>query len=123
MNRSPRRRILGAVTGVALLLGGAFAAQAVADSGAKPAPKVVTPTESTPTPVAKPTVVKPAPKPTVVKPGPKPTVVKPAPKPTVVNPAPEPTVVKPGTTRPGAAGPAPAENAPRVITPGEGAGK
>ncbi|MFI6051456.1 hypothetical protein ACIBCO_15375 [Streptomyces violascens] len=40
----PGPRVLGAaVTGVALLLGGAFAAQAVADSGAKPAaPKVAT---------------------------------------------------------------------------------
>ncbi|WP_406505146.1 hypothetical protein [Streptomyces sp. NBC_00212] len=39
-----RPRVLGAaVTGVALLLGGAFAAQAVADSGPKPAaPKVAT---------------------------------------------------------------------------------
>ncbi len=35
-NRRPRTRALGVVTGVALLLGGGFAAQAVAD--VKPAP-------------------------------------------------------------------------------------
>ncbi|MGW6420805.1 hypothetical protein, partial [Streptomyces sp. NPDC055055] len=33
-----RPRILGAVTGAALLLGGAFAVQAAADSGPRPAP-------------------------------------------------------------------------------------
>ncbi|MDV5146297.1 hypothetical protein R1T08_19350 [Streptomyces sp. SBC-4] len=67
MNRNPRR-ILGAVAGAALLLGGVFTAQAVADSGATPAPKVVTPGESAPKPAPKP-ASKPAPKPVVVKPG------------------------------------------------------
>ncbi|MET9726704.1 hypothetical protein ABZZ49_28870, partial [Streptomyces zaomyceticus] len=37
-NLRPRPRVLGVVTGVALLLGGGFAAQAFADAGAKPAP-------------------------------------------------------------------------------------
>ncbi|WP_157848149.1 hypothetical protein [Streptomyces exfoliatus] len=93
MNRNSRR-VLGAVAGAALLLGGAFTAQAVADSGAKPAPKVVTPAESVPQPATKP------------------------------------VVVKPGTAQPDAGKkgvPAtksvPAENAPRVISPGTGAKK
>ncbi|MEU2239505.1 hypothetical protein ABZ572_08880 [Streptomyces sp. NPDC018338] len=94
MNRNPRR-ILGAVAGAALLLGGAFTAQAVADSGPKPAPKVVTPGDA---------AAKPAPKPAVVKPASKPAVVKPASKPAVAKPV-------------------PAENAPRVIAPGTGAKK
>ncbi|MFE5714306.1 hypothetical protein ACFQ7J_26250 [Streptomyces sp. NPDC056501] len=110
MNHHPRRRrILGAVTGAALLLGGAFAAQAVADSGPKPAPKVVTPGEAAP----KPAVPKPAPKPAVVKPGP-----KPAPKPAVVKPASKEASPAEASPRP-----APAENAPRVIAPGTGAKK
>ncbi|MEU3479080.1 hypothetical protein ACI2LO_16890 [Streptomyces sp. NPDC033754] len=107
MNRNPRR-ILGAVTGAALLLGGAFAAQAVADSGPKPAPKVVTPGDAAAKPASKP-----ASKPAVVKPASKPAVVKPAPKPAVVKPASKPAVAKP----------VPAENAPRVIAPGTGAKK
>ncbi|WP_314613294.1 hypothetical protein [Streptomyces stackebrandtii] len=69
MNRNPRR-ILGAVAGAALLLGGAFTAQAVADSGAKPAPKVVTPGDAAAKPAPKPAVVKPASKPAVAKPVP-----------------------------------------------------
>ncbi|MFD0154237.1 hypothetical protein ACWGQ4_30395 [Streptomyces sp. NPDC055721] len=115
MNHHPRRRrILGAVTGAALLLGGAFAAQAVADSGPKPAPKVVTPGEAAPKPAAP----KPAPKPAVVKSAaPKPAVVKPAPSPAVGKPAPSPA------PQHAVAKPVPAENAPRVIAPGTGAGK
>lgn len=102
MNRNPRR-ILGAVAGAALLLGGAFTAQAVADSGAKPAPKVVTPAESAPQSTPQP-APQPASKPVVVKP----------------------VVVKPGTASSDAGEkgvPAtksvPAENAPRVIAPGK----
>ncbi|WP_329622986.1 hypothetical protein OG357_23260 [Streptomyces sp. NBC_01255] len=89
MNRNPRR-ILGAVAGAALLLGGVFTAQAVADSGATPAPKVVTPGESAP---------KPASKPVVVKPG------------TAASDA--------GTKGVPATKSVPAENAPRVIAPGK----
>ncbi|MFB7588317.1 hypothetical protein [Streptomyces sp. NPDC056169] len=107
MNRNSRR-VLGAVAGAALLLGGAFTAQAVADSGAKPAPKVVTPADSG---------AKPAPK-----------VVTPADS--VPQPATKPVVVKPGTAQPAAGEkgvPAtksvPAENAPRVVSPGTGAKK
>ncbi|MFF3981623.1 hypothetical protein [Streptomyces sp. NPDC001828] len=49
-DRSTRPRFLGAaVTGVALLLGGAFAAQAAADTGPKPAaPKAATSGDSAP---------------------------------------------------------------------------
>ncbi|WP_405854251.1 hypothetical protein OG361_16400 [Streptomyces sp. NBC_00090] len=105
MNRHPRRRILGAVTGVALLLGGAFAAQAVADPGAKPAPKVVTPAES----AADAAAVTPAD-----------TAPKPASKPAVVKPGTDrPEAVKPGVSKPvPATDSVPAGNAPRVITPG-----
>lgn len=99
MNRNPRR-ILGAVAGAALLLGGVFTAQAVADSGATPAPKVVTPAESGPK---------------VVTPG------ESAPK-----PASKPVVVKPGAAGSDAGKKGvpttksvPAENAPRVIAPGK----
>ncbi|RSS51420.1 hypothetical protein [Streptomyces sp. WAC01280] len=93
MNRNPRR-ILGAVAGAALLLGGAFTAQAVADSGAKPAPKVVTPADTAPQPASKPAVVKPG--------------------------AAQPAAGEKGvpTTKS-----VPAENAPRVIAPGTGAKK
>ncbi|MET9672343.1 hypothetical protein ABZY68_04485 [Streptomyces sp. NPDC006482] len=99
MNRNPRR-VLGAVAGAALLLGGAFTAQAVADSGAKAA--VVTPADS----------------------GDRAAVVTPAES--VPQPASKPVVVKPGTAASDAGEkgvPAtksvPAETAPRVITPGE----
>ncbi|MER8044933.1 hypothetical protein [Streptomyces sp. NPDC094032] len=62
----PRPRILGVVAGAALLLGGAFAAQAVADSSPKPAPaapKVVTAPKQTPAPAGKQSTPKPAPAP------------------------------------------------------------
>ncbi|WP_344117505.1 hypothetical protein [Streptomyces blastmyceticus] len=96
-NYRPRPRVLGAVTGVALLLGGGFAAQAVADSSANPAPaapKVTTTGDAaTPQAASKPDVSKPADTPKVVDAG------------------------KPGT------GTAPAGNAPRVIHPGSGVQK
>ncbi|WP_116209600.1 hypothetical protein [Streptomyces olivoreticuli] len=96
-NYRPRPRVLGAVTGVALLLGGGFAAQAVADSSPKPAPaapKVITTGDAAaPQAASKPDVSKSAGTPKVVDAG------------------------KPG------AGAAPAENAPRVIKPGSGVQK
>ncbi|MFI8438848.1 hypothetical protein ACIGJO_34985 [Streptomyces sp. NPDC079020] len=58
-----RPRVLGAVTGVALLLGGGFAVQAAADSGVKPAPaapKVTTTGDAAPQTVSKPVDSKPA---------------------------------------------------------------
>ncbi|MGK4582332.1 hypothetical protein [Kitasatospora sp. HPMI-4] len=129
LNYRPRLRVLGTVTGVALLLGGGFAAQAVADSGAKPAPAAP---KVTTTGDAAPKVVEPgksggAPK--VVEPGKSggaPKVVEPgksggAPK--VVEPGKSggaPKVVEPGKSGSGAA---PAENAPRVIQPGSGVQK
>ncbi|MFI6688304.1 hypothetical protein [Streptomyces sp. NPDC050485] len=58
-NYRPRPRVLGAVTGITLLLGGAFAAQAVADSG--PAtPKVATAGDAAPQAASKPAVSTPA---------------------------------------------------------------
>ncbi|MDJ0344447.1 hypothetical protein QMK19_20955 [Streptomyces sp. H10-C2] len=101
-NYRPRPRVLGTVTGVALLLGGGFAAQAVADSGVRPAPaapKVATTGDAAPEAASKPGVSKPTGTPKVVDAG------KPA------------DAGKPG------AGPAPAENAPRVIQPGSGVQK
>ncbi|MEU2873253.1 hypothetical protein ABZ769_29305 [Streptomyces olivoreticuli] len=96
-NYRPHLRVLGAVTGVALLLGGGFAAQAVADSSAKPAPaapKVTTTGDAAaPQAASKPGVSKPAGTPKVVDAG------------------------KPG------AGATQAENAPRVIQPGSGVQK
>lgn len=100
--RNYRPRVLGAVTGVALLLGGGFAAQAVADSGATPAPaapKVATTGDTAPQAASQPGVSKAAGTPTVTEAG------KPA-----------------AAAKPGAAS-APAENAPRVIQPGSGVRK
>ncbi|WP_406252538.1 hypothetical protein OH786_14135 [Streptomyces atratus] len=100
-NHRLRPRVLGTVTGVALLLGGGFAVQAVADSGVKPAPaapKVTTPGDAAPQTVSKPVGSKPAGTPKVVEAG------KQA------------DAGKPGTA------PVPAE-APRVIKPGSGAQK
>ncbi|MDH6130331.1 hypothetical protein [Kitasatospora sp. GP82] len=102
LNYRPRLRVLGAVTGVALLLGGGFAAQAVADSGVEPAPaapKVTTTGDAASQAASKPGVSTPAGTPKVVETG------KPA-----------------GAGKPGA-GTAPAENAPRVIQPGSGVQK
>ncbi|MFE7428077.1 hypothetical protein [Streptomyces sp. NPDC057545] len=56
-NRRPSPRALGAVTGAALLLGGGFAVQAVADSGVKPspaAPRVATTGDAAPLTASKP---------------------------------------------------------------------
>lgn len=50
-NYRPRARVVGTVTGIALLLGGGFAAQAVADSGVKvtdATPTVTTTGDATP---------------------------------------------------------------------------
>ncbi|MFJ1545171.1 hypothetical protein [Streptomyces sp. NPDC088246] len=59
-NHRLRPRVLGAVTGVALLLGGGFAVQAVADSGVKPAaPKVTTTGDAAPQTASKPVGSKP----------------------------------------------------------------
>ncbi|WP_234106245.1 hypothetical protein [Streptomyces venezuelae] len=94
-NFRPRPRVLGVVTGAALLLGGGFAVQAFADSGPRPAPKVAAPApESAPAP-------KPVP---AVKP-----VPAPAPAP-AVKPVPAPA-------------PAPVGGVPRVVRPGTGFGK
>ncbi|KJK59544.1 hypothetical protein [Saccharothrix sp. ST-888] len=101
-NYRPRPRVLAVATGVALLLGGGFAAQAVAHSGVQPAPaapKVTTTGDAAPQVVSTPDGSKPAGAPKVVEAG------RPA------------EVVKPG------AGSAPAENAPRVIQPGSGVKK
>ncbi|WP_406340583.1 hypothetical protein [Streptomyces sp. NBC_00648] len=105
-NYRPRPRVLGAVTGVALLLGGGFAAQAVADSGATPAPaapKVATTGDTAPQAASQPGVSKAAGTPKVTETGKSATAAKPAAKPGV--------------------GSAPAENAPRVIQPGSGVRK
>jgi hypothetical protein len=93
----PRPRLLGAVAGAVLLLGGGFVAQAVADSGPKPAP--VAP-DAAP---AAPKVVT-APKPVAPKPVPAPASA--APKVSAPKPTPAPV-------------PAPAGDAPRVIAPGK----
>lgn len=95
-NYRPRAQVLGVVTGVALLLGGGFAAQAVADSGVTPspaAPKVTTTGDAASHAASTPGVSQPAGTPKVVDAG------------------------KSG----GAA--APAENAPKVIQPGSGVQK
>lgn len=109
-NFRPRPRVLGVVTGAALLLGGGFAVQAFADSGPRPAPaapKVAAPApESAPAPKPVP-AVKPVP-----APAPAP-AVKPAPA-----PAPAPAV-KPVP----APAPAPVGGVPRVVRPGTGFGK
>ncbi|MGE7436110.1 hypothetical protein [Kitasatospora sp. NPDC001175] len=104
VNHRPRLRGLGLATGVALLLGGGFAAQAVADTGAKPAvtPKVTTTGDAAPQTASKPGVSEPGGAPKVVDAG----------KSTGA-----PKVVDAGRT---GAGSAPAENAPRVIQPGSG---
>ncbi|MFB7666805.1 hypothetical protein ACFC1R_23120 [Kitasatospora sp. NPDC056138] len=110
-NYRPRPRVLAVVTGVALLLGGGFAAQAAADSGVKPAPaapKVTTSGDAAPKVESAPGVSTPGGGPKVVEPGGGPKVVEPG------KPA---EVVKPG------AGSGPAENAPRVIQPGSGGKK
>ncbi|WP_411111458.1 hypothetical protein [Streptomyces sp. c-19] len=126
IKRNRRPRILGVVSGLALLIGGGFAAQAVADSGAKPAPAAPradtaagpsadsTPAAA-PVPATKPTAA-PAP---AAEPTAAPVPAAPAVKPTAVAPAPAPAV--PAATP--APVPAPAEDAPRVIAPGAGAGK
>ncbi|MGW4852267.1 hypothetical protein ACWEPZ_13685, partial [Streptomyces sp. NPDC004288] len=44
----PRPRLLGAVAGAALLLGGGFAAQAFADAGPKPVPAAPTVPDAVP---------------------------------------------------------------------------
>ncbi|GGP33398.1 hypothetical protein [Streptomyces melanogenes] len=93
-NLRPSPRVLGAVTGVALLLGGGFAAQAVADSGT---PKVTTTGDAAPQAASQPAASKSTGTPKVT------TADK--------------SAAKPGT------GSAPAENAPRVIKPGSGAQK
>lgn len=86
-------------TGVALLLGGGFAVQAVADSGVElTAPKATTTGDAAPQTVSKPVGSKPAGTPKVVEAG------KPA------------DAGKPGTV------PVPAD-APRVIQPGSGVQK
>ncbi|MCX5201314.1 hypothetical protein OG897_07580 [Streptomyces sp. NBC_00237] len=95
-----RPRLLGAVAGVALLIGGAFTAQAVADSGPKPAPKVTSTGDAAPAPAS-------APASTPAKGG-------------VTGPK----VVTPGTPK-GVSDPGPAPagksgDAPRVIKPGRG---
>ncbi|MFI6728317.1 hypothetical protein NRF20_19395 [Streptomyces sp. R-74717] len=100
-NHRLRPQVLGAVTGVALLLGGGFAVQAVADSGVKQAPaapKVTTTGGAASQTVSKPVDSKPAGTAEVVEAG------KPA------------DAGEPGTV------PVPAD-APRVIQPGSGAQK
>ncbi|MEE1807470.1 hypothetical protein [Streptomyces sp. BE133] len=100
-NHRLRPRVLGAATGVALLLGGGFAVQAVADSGVKStpaAPKVTTTGDAAPQTVSKPVDSTPAGTPEVVEAG------KPA------------DAGKPGTV------PVPA-HAPQVIQPGSGVQK
>ncbi|WP_406496469.1 hypothetical protein OG936_20355 [Streptomyces sp. NBC_00846] len=65
-------RALGAVTGAALLLGGGFAVQAVADSGVKPAPaapKAVTAGDAAPLTASKSVASKPAGTPKAVEAG------------------------------------------------------
>ncbi|MEU6976469.1 MULTISPECIES: hypothetical protein [unclassified Streptomyces] len=97
-----RPRALGLVAGVALLLGGGFAAQAFADSGTKPAPA--------PAPATAPDAA-----PAVSTPG----APAPAPAPKVASPAKG--AAAPGSTA--APAPAPADTAPRVISPGTGVRK
>ncbi|OAR22631.1 hypothetical protein A8W25_23780 [Streptomyces sp. ERV7] len=107
-NHRPSSRLLGAVTGVALLMGGGFAAQAVADSGATPAPaapKVATAGDAAPQVASQPGVSKSTGTPKSTGASKVTEAGKPA------------AAAKPG------AGSAPAENAPRVIQPGSGARK
>ncbi|GAA1374630.1 hypothetical protein [Streptomyces beijiangensis] len=102
-NQGSRPRVLGAVTGVALLLGGGFAVQAVADSDVKPAstaPKVTTGGDSAPQVTSDS-----AGSPKVVKPGKAAGAGK---------------AVGAGTS---GAGSDHAGNAPRVISPGTGVQK
>ncbi|MFF2964585.1 hypothetical protein ACFVT1_38190 [Streptomyces sp. NPDC057963] len=71
-NRRLSPRALGAVTGAALLLGGGFAVQAVADSGVKPAPaapKAVTAEDAAPLTASKSVASKPAGTPKAVEAG------------------------------------------------------
>ncbi|MFB7545894.1 hypothetical protein ACWGET_01665 [Streptomyces zaomyceticus] len=137
-NLRPRPRVLGVVTGVALLLGGGFAAQAFADAGAKPAPAApkVTAPDAAPAPAAAPAAAPAPAKPTAAPaPAPAPKVVTaggptaaPAPAPAPAGkPAPAPAPVAtpaPAPAKPTAApAPAPAEDAPRVVAPGTGVRK
>ncbi|WP_326694156.1 hypothetical protein [Streptomyces sp. NBC_01766] len=129
-NYRPRTRVLGAVTGIALLVGGGFAAQAVADSGS---PKVTTTGNSASQSDSKPSVSKAgdsksAGTPKVVHPGTSGNAPKVVHAGTSGN-APKvihggtsgdaPKVVHPGT----GGGHTPAGNAPKVINPGSGVHK
>ncbi|MDH6575012.1 hypothetical protein [Kitasatospora sp. MAP5-34] len=118
-NFRPRLRVLGTVTGVALLLGGGFAAQAVADVKPAPAaPTVTTDGDATPQVASAPGVSAPAvSKPGVSAPG----VSAPAGAAKVV--AADKSADKSAAVAKPAAAPAPAENAPRVINPGSGVQK
>ncbi|MEY9943467.1 hypothetical protein [Kitasatospora sp. GAS1066B] len=121
-NYRPRARVVGTVTGIALLLGGGFAAQAVADSGVKvtdATPTVTTTGDATPQVASTPGVSTPGGGSKVVSPGTSADASK------VVSAGTPASAGKSGVVTAPAAAPAaaPAEGAPRVIQPGSGVQK
>ncbi|MEU8888729.1 hypothetical protein [Streptomyces sp. NPDC048442] len=109
-NHRTRARVLGAVAGAALLIGGAFATQAFADSGVTPAPAAPKVTTSS-APVAAPA------------PAPAPAAPKADSAPKAVEAGKSADAGKPASAGEAVPAPAPAGNAPKVIKPGSGVQK